>query len=167
MHLRSDAEFLVVAGPTAVGKTEVALEVAGELDGEIVIADSRQVYRGLEIGTAKPSAEERARVPHHLLDVVRLGERFTAADFAARAGEAIDAIRARGRVPVVCGGTGLYLAALAGSLDPVEEGAGESERDEARARVAWARADALRDQLQADGWLVEDTPDGTLVRPST
>jgi tRNA dimethylallyltransferase len=126
----------VVAGPTAVGKTAVALEVAEKMDGEIVIADSRQVYRGLEIGTAKPTAEERARVPHHLLDVVELGERYTAAHFAAQAGEAIAAIRSRGKVPVVCGGTGLYLAALAGSLDPVEGGAAESEREEARRRVA-------------------------------
>src|SRR5687767_14335893 len=131
-----EARYLVVAGPTAVGKTAVALEVADELDGEIVIADSRQVYRGLEIGTAKPTADERSRVPHHMLDVVDLGQRYTAADFAAQAGETIDAIRSRGRVPVVCGGTGLYLAALAGSLDPVEEGAGEPEREEARARVA-------------------------------
>ncbi|HJU86335.1 MAG TPA: tRNA (adenosine(37)-N6)-dimethylallyltransferase MiaA [Gemmatimonadota bacterium] len=134
--MRTESEYLVVAGPTAVGKTAVALEVAAELDGEIVIADSRQVYRGLEIGTAKPTAEERARVPHHLLDVVDLGERYTAADFAAQAGEAVDAIRSRGRVPVICGGTGLYLAALAGSLDPVEGGATGSEREEARRRVA-------------------------------
>lgn len=131
-----EAGYLVVAGPTAVGKTSVAIEVAEELDGEIVIADSRQVYRGLEIGTAKPTAEERARVPHHLLDTVDLGERYTAADFAAHAGNAIEAIRARGRVPVVSGGTGLYLAALAGSLDRVEEGASEAEREEARERVA-------------------------------
>jgi tRNA dimethylallyltransferase len=131
-----EAEYLVVAGPTAVGKTAVAIDVAEELDGEIVIADSRQVYRGLEIGTAKPTAKERARVPHLLLDVVDLGQRYTAADFAAEAGAAVDAIRSRGRVPVVCGGTGLYLAALAGSLDPVEGGAAESEREEARRQVA-------------------------------
>ena len=114
MYLREEAEYLVVAGPTAVGKSAVALEVAEALDGEIVIADSRLVYRGLDIGTAKPNAEERARVPHHLLDVVDPGRRYTAADYAADAGAAIDAIRARGRVAVVCGGTGLYLSALAG-----------------------------------------------------
>jgi tRNA dimethylallyltransferase len=136
VHPRAEPEYLVVAGPTAVGKTAVALEVAEKVDGEIVIADSRQVYRGLEIGTAKPTADERSRVAHHLLDVVDLGRRFTAADFAVEAGEAVDAIRSRGRVPVVSGGTGLYLAALAGSLDPVEGGASESEREEARARVA-------------------------------
>jgi tRNA dimethylallyltransferase len=135
MPTREEAGYLVVAGPTAVGKSAVALEIAEALDGEIVIADSRQVYRGLDIGTAKPTAEERARLPHHLLDVVDPGRRYTAADYAAQARAAIDAIRARGRVPVVCGGTGLYLAALAGSLDPVEEGANDAERAEARARV--------------------------------
>ena len=136
MRSRAQPEYLVVAGPTAVGKTAVALDVAEELSGEIVIADSRQVYRGLDIGTAKPGAEERARVPHHLLDVVALGERYTAADFARQAGEAIEGIRSRGRVPVVCGGTGLYLAALARALDPIEEETEDAERAAARARVA-------------------------------
>jgi tRNA dimethylallyltransferase len=128
-------EYLVVAGPTAVGKTEVALELAGTLGGEIVIADSRQVYRGLEIGVAKPTARERARVSHHLLDVAQLGQRYTAADFARDAAAAIEGIRARGGVPIVCGGTGLYLAALAGALDPIEEGAAPAEREAARARL--------------------------------
>ncbi|MGH7566623.1 MAG: tRNA (adenosine(37)-N6)-dimethylallyltransferase MiaA [Gemmatimonadota bacterium] len=135
MGAEAKPEYLVVAGPTAVGKSAIALEVAEELGGEIVIADSRQVYRGLEVGTAKPTAEERARVPHHLLDVVDLGERYTAADFAQQASAAIEEIRARGRVPVVCGGTGLYLAALAGALDPIEGGADRTEREAARARV--------------------------------
>ncbi|HYO46683.1 MAG TPA: tRNA (adenosine(37)-N6)-dimethylallyltransferase MiaA [Gemmatimonadota bacterium] len=135
MRSGAQAEYLVVAGPTAVGKSGVALEVAERLGGEIVIADSRQVYRGLEIGTAKPGAEERARVPHHLLDVVDLGERYTAADFAAAASAAIEEVRSRDRVPVVCGGTGMYLAALAGALDPIEEEAGTTEREAARARV--------------------------------
>jgi tRNA dimethylallyltransferase len=128
-------EYLVVAGPTAVGKSAVALELSQRLGGEIVIADSRHVYRGIDLATAKPSADERSRVPHHLVDVVELGERYTAADYAADAGAALDAIRARSRVPVVCGGTGLYLAALAGALDPIEDGAGPAGRAAARARV--------------------------------
>jgi tRNA dimethylallyltransferase len=127
--------YLVVAGPTAVGKSAVALELAERLDGEIVIADSRHVYRGIDVATAKPRAAERSRVPHHLVDVVDLGERYTAADYAADAGAALDAIRARNRVPVVCGGTGLYLAALAGALDPIEDGAGRTGRAGARAKV--------------------------------
>ena len=127
--------YLVVAGPTGVGKSAVAMEIAEKLNGEIVVADSRQVYRGLEIGTAKPTARERALVPHHLLDVVAIGERYTAGDFAAQAGVAIEAIRARGRLPIVCGGTGFYLAALAGALDPIERGVEADEREAARERV--------------------------------
>jgi tRNA dimethylallyltransferase len=135
MPASTDPEYLVVAGPTAVGKSEVALELAESLAGEIVIADSRQVYQGLEIGVAKPSAQERARVPHHLLDVVELGQRYTAADFAVDAGVAIADIRSRQRVPIVCGGTGLYLAALSGALDPIEEKASIEEREAARVRT--------------------------------
>ena len=82
-------EYLAIAGPTAVGKSAVALEVAERVGGEIVIADSRQVYRGIDVATAKPTAEECARVPHHLVDVIDLGERFTAADFAEEAGRAV------------------------------------------------------------------------------
>ncbi len=111
------APYLVIAGETAVGKSEVALAAAERLDGEIVIADSRQVYRGLDIGTAKPSPAERERVPHHLLDVVALGTRYSAADYARDARAAIADIQERGRTAVVCGGTGFYLAALAGGLD--------------------------------------------------
>jgi tRNA dimethylallyltransferase len=114
---RPNRPYLVIAGETAVGKSEVAIGVAERLSGEIVIADSRQVYRGLDIGTAKPSTEERARVAHHLLDVVDVGEPYTAADFARDARSAIVEIEERGGVAVVCGGTGFYLSALAGALD--------------------------------------------------
>lgn len=135
--MRADAppEYLVVAGATAVGKSEVALELAEALGGEIVSADSRQVYRELEIGVAKPDAADRARAPHHLLDVVDLGHRYTAADFAADAVSAIEGIRSRQRVPIACGGTGLYLAALAGALDPIDGGADAAARAEARSRM--------------------------------
>jgi tRNA dimethylallyltransferase len=102
----------VIAGPTASGKTSLAIALARRVGGEIVNADSQQVYRGLDVGTAKPTAEERAAAPHHLVDVVEPGEGMDAARFAALAGEAIAAIAARGRVPVVSGGTGLYLRAL-------------------------------------------------------
>ena len=107
---------MFLAGPTAVGKSEVALLLAEKLGGEIVTVDSMQVYRGLDIGTAKPDAAERSRVPHHLLDVVELNEPFDAAKFVALCREAVRQIQARGRVPILCGGTGFYFKALLDGL---------------------------------------------------
>ena len=104
--------LLVLAGPTAVGKSELALLLAERLGGEIVAVDSMQVYRGLDIGTAKPSAAERARVPHHLLDVAGLNELFDAAQFIRLAASAVREIQARGKVSILCGGTGFYLKAF-------------------------------------------------------
>lgn len=104
--------LLVVAGPTASGKTALAIALARRAGGEVVSADSQQLYRGLDVGTAKPTAEERAAVPHHLLDVAEPGEAMDAARFTALADAAIRDIAARGRMPVVAGGTGLYIRAL-------------------------------------------------------
>ncbi|HET7041179.1 MAG TPA: tRNA (adenosine(37)-N6)-dimethylallyltransferase MiaA, partial [Gemmatimonadales bacterium] len=106
----------VLVGPTAVGKTAVAVALAAHWSHEIVSADSRQVYRRLDVGTAKPSKKERARVPHHLLDVVDPGHRYSAGRFARDAGRAIADIHARGKLPLVVGGTGLYIRALAEGL---------------------------------------------------
>jgi len=101
-----------LAGPTAAGKSAVALELAERINGEIVSVDSMQVYRGLDIGTAKPSPAEQKRVPHHLIDVASLDESFDAARFVSLAGAAVAGIRSRGRVPIFCGGTGLYFKAF-------------------------------------------------------
>jgi len=103
---------LVIVGPTASGKSALALALAAALDGEIVSADSRQVYRHLDVGTAKPTAAERARVPHHLLDVVDPDEPFDAARFRTLALAAVADVHRRGRLPIVCGGTGLYVRVL-------------------------------------------------------
>lgn len=108
----SEPPLVCLVGPTAVGKTESALGLAEALGAEIVNADSRQVYRRMDLGTAKPTAEERARVPHHLIDVVDPDQPFSAGDFVRLADAAIADIRARGRVPLVVGGTGLYVRAL-------------------------------------------------------
>jgi tRNA dimethylallyltransferase len=107
---------LLLAGPTAVGKSELALLLAERLGGEIVSVDSMQVYRGLDIGTAKPSPQDRARVPHHLIDVAELTESFDAAQFVRRAHQAVSEIQHRGRLPILCGGTGLYFKAFLGGL---------------------------------------------------
>ena len=105
-------QTILIAGPTATGKSEVALHLAEKLGGEIISADSMQVYRGLDLGTAKPSAAERARVPHHLIDICELTESFDAAQFARLAKQAVAEIQGRGRVPILCGGTGLYFKAF-------------------------------------------------------
>jgi tRNA dimethylallyltransferase len=106
------SRLLVIVGPTASGKSALALELAEELGGEIVSADSMQIYRGFDIGTGKPTAAERARVAHHLLDVAAPLDTWDAARWADAATLAIDDIRARGRLPIVCGGTFLWVRAL-------------------------------------------------------
>jgi len=110
--------LVFVLGPTGVGKSAFALRLAEARGGEIISCDSMQVYRGFDIGTDKPSPGDRARVPHHLIDIVDAGSQFNAADFAALALEAIAAIRGRGRLPLVVGGTGLYFKALEDGLFP-------------------------------------------------
>ena len=104
--------LIVIAGPTAIGKTAAAITLARAFDGEIVSADSRQIYRGMTIGTAKPTPEERAAAPHHLLDIRDPDQDFSLADYVALAGETIAAITARGRLPILAGGTPLYLNAV-------------------------------------------------------
>ena len=107
---------LILVGPTAAGKSRLALRIARELKTEIISADSRQVYRGMDIGTAKPRAEERARIPHHLIDVVDPDERFDAGMFRDRAVRAIEDLHRRDRIPLVVGGTGLYVRVLTEGL---------------------------------------------------
>lgn len=111
-----DPLLIVLLGPTASGKTALSLALAEKFNGEIVSCDSVAVYRGMEIGTAKPSVAERARVPHHLIDVYTPDEHSTAGDYARRARHAIREIAARNRLPIVTGGTGLYLRALLDGL---------------------------------------------------
>ncbi len=105
----SSQPLIVIVGPTASGKSSVAMKLAAEFGGEIICADSRTVYRGMDIGTAKPTIEDRRLVKHHLLDVVDPNERFTAADFQRLARDAIRDIRSREKIPFLVGGTGLYV----------------------------------------------------------
>lgn len=130
---------IVVLGPTASGKSGFALDLCERLGGELISVDSAQVYRGMDIGTAKPSAEEQARVPHHLIDIRDPAEAYSAAQFAENAAACMQAVRARGRVPVLCGGTMLYFRALFGGLSDLP-----SADSALRARIA-AKA-------EAEGW---------------
>jgi tRNA dimethylallyltransferase len=108
---------IIIMGPTAVGKTDIALAVAERLGGEIVSADSMQIYRGLDIGTAKPSREQLARVAHHMIDVADPKEAYSAWEYRNGAGAAIEGIFERGRLPVIAGGTGLYIHSLVYDMD--------------------------------------------------
>jgi tRNA dimethylallyltransferase len=133
--------FLV--GPTAVGKSAVALELARLIEIEIVSADSMQVYRGMDIGTAKPTVAERARVPHHLIDVCEVSDVFDAKRFVDLASEVITGIHARGKTALVAGGTGLYVRALRRGLFE-----GPSRNRELRARLEKMNAAQLFEKLQ-------------------
>ena len=105
-------QTIIILGPTGSGKTGVSIELAKALNGEIISADSRAIYKGMNIGTAKPTSEEMQGIPHYGLDLVEPGERFTVADWKAYAEAKIKDIKARGKVPIIVGGTGLYIDAL-------------------------------------------------------
>lgn len=107
--MATEAPLVVIAGPTASGKTSLAISLAEKYSGEIICADSRTIYKDMDIGTAKPTKDEQVRIPHWGIDLVEPGERFTAADFKVYANQKIQEIRERGHVPFLVGGTGLYI----------------------------------------------------------
>lgn len=139
MSIDSRPPVIALIGPTASGKTALALALAQWFGGEIISVDSALVYRGLDIGAAKPSAAEQALAPHHLIDIRAPWQPYSAAEFAIDARAALDAIHARGRLPILAGGTGLYLRALLHGLSAMP--AGDPD----------IRA-ALAQQAQAEGW---------------
>lgn len=138
---------LVLVGTTAAGKSEVALALAGRLDGEIVGADSRQIYRGLTIGTGAPSEEDRSRVPHHFAAFLDPGEVYSAGRYAREARAVVAEIEARGKTALIVGGSGLYLRAL---LEGLFEGPARDPglRDRLNARLAREGLPALREELR-------------------
>ena len=140
-------KIIAVVGPTASGKSALALALAEEMGGEIVSCDSMQIYRRMNIGTAKPTADELARVRHHLIDVCEPEEDFSCADYVALATRAIEEITSRGKLPIVCGGTGLYLDALLRKNDLAPDTVDEALRAELWARYERKGADALWREL--------------------
>jgi len=145
------ATAICLAGPTASGKSALALHLAEalrpDIEVEIISVDSAQVYRGMDIGTAKPSADERARVPQHLIDIIEPEQAYSAARFVHDAGRCIDEIRARGRLPLLVGGTMLYFKALRDGLDAMP-GADAEVRRRIDARAAESGWPALHGELQ-------------------
>ncbi|HEY5094036.1 MAG TPA: tRNA (adenosine(37)-N6)-dimethylallyltransferase MiaA [Candidatus Eremiobacteraceae bacterium] len=149
MSAKSTIEALCVCGPTSSGKSDAALAAAEDVGGEIVNADSRQIYEGMPIGTGWPSAGAMARVPHHLYGIVSPAVRYSAARFVTDARIAIAEIAARGRLAVLVGGTGLYIEALAGTM-PIDRPAGSDElRTRVRREVQLHSHEALREWLGA------------------
>lgn len=141
--------LVVILGPTAVGKTEIAIQLAERLDGEIVSADSRLFYRGMDTGTAKPSLSEQGRVPHHLIDVAGPEETWSLALFQARAQQAIAEIHARGRLPFLVGGTGQYIRAVTHGWQPPAVQPDPRLRQALEAWAAQIGPYALHDRLAA------------------
>lgn len=156
--------LILICGPTASGKTSLALDLAETFAAEIISADSRQVYRGMDIGTAKATAEERLRVPHHLIDIVDPDRNFTAADFNRLARKAIVEIHARDHLPMVVGGTGLYIRTLTEGLLPAP-GADRELRSQLLAQESCEGEGTLHRRLQeVDPVMAARLPARDLVR---
>ena len=145
---RPPSPIVGIVGPTASGKTDLALAIARRLPVEVLVADSRQVYRGMDIGTAKPDAAARAAVPHHLLDLADPDEPFTVADWVQRARELVPEIAARGRLPLVVGGTGLYVSALVDGHDYASQGWSPELRAELTRRLEVEGLEPLAAELE-------------------
>ncbi len=138
--------LVVIVGETASGKSALAMELAEKFDGEIICADSRTVYKGMDIGTAKPTEGDRSKIKHHLVDVVTPDQRFTVAQFKSLANKAIKEIHGRGKLPIMVGGTGLYIDSVIFDYDfrPVAD-------PERREQLQAMSVDELQEQLEAEG----------------
>ena len=147
MGAENKQKILVVLGPTASGKTSLALQLAEQYHGEIISADSMQIYRGLDIGTAKVTVTQRAAVPHHLIDICEPQQLFSVADFVEAAHLKIAEIAARGHLPVVAGGTGLYISSLIDGISFSQEGEKAEIRKELFLQAEQLGNEAMYEQL--------------------
>ena len=144
----NDRRILVIAGPTAVGKTEYAIEAAKAFDGEIVSCDSMQLYKNMDIGSAKPNESERAEAVHHLIDFLDPRDDFSVARYQDMARETIDDILSRGKLPVISGGTGLYLNSIIYDMDFAGAAGDEELRQSLKAKAVSEGPEALHDMLR-------------------
>ncbi len=140
-------KVIVIAGPTATGKTALSVRLAKELDGEIISADSVQIYKGLNIGSAKPTKDEMQGIPHHMMDFLPADAAFSVADFCALAKETIGDIKRRGKTAIVTGGTGLYISSLVDNVTFLEAPADETLRRELTEELARVGKDAMHQKL--------------------
>ena len=145
----SAGKILVVCGPTATGKTRLGIELAREFGGEIVSADSMQIYRRMDIGTAKATPTERAAVPHHMLDVAEPEENWSVARYVAEASRCCDDILVRGKLPILVGGTGLYIDSLIAGRDFAENDGDEKLREKLNGEYDRLGAEAMWEKLNA------------------
>ena len=140
--------LIILTGPTAVGKTALSLSLAERVNGEIISADSMQVYRGMDIGSAKIMPEEQKGIPHHLIDVLDPDEEFHVVRFVQMAKEAMEDIRSRGKVPILTGGTGFYIQAMLYDIDFTESGEDDSYRRELETYAKEQGAEKLHEKLK-------------------
>ena len=143
----SKIKIAAITGPTASGKTALAIRLAHKLDGEIISCDSMQIYKGMDIGTAKPTADELAAVPHHLIDILPADAPYSCSDYVKDAEAAIEDIVSRGKMPIFCGGTGLYLDRLLKGGNDDEAACDESVREQLKAFYEERGVDALYSRL--------------------
>ena len=146
--MKNKIPLLVIAGPTASGKTALSVELAKIYNGEIVSADSMQIYKGLNIATAKPTEEEKCGIPHYLIDFLEPEQAFSVADYVKLAGEAISDIYSRGKLPVVCGGTGLYISSLVENIKFDDTGSNKAIRERLEMELNEKGADYLWEKLR-------------------
>ena len=142
-------KIVVVCGPTASGKTALSIALAKAFDGEVVSADSMQIYRGMDIGTAKPTLEEREGIPHHMLDVAEPGEIYSVSRYVQEATACVEDILSRGKLPIVCGGTGLYIDGLIRGTDFQPAGTDNGIREELEKEWEEQGAEAMMARLAA------------------
>lgn len=152
--------LLVIVGPTASGKTSAAIEIAKRLNGEVICADSRTIYKGMDIGTAKPTAEEQQGIAHYMLNLITPDERYTVAEFKAAANEYIEKIRNAGKLPILVGGTGLYIDSVI--FDYQFEGK-NAERDPLNPRHAKNASQQDREHIREDTLVVGITVDTSVL----